>query len=186
MDFLFSGVDHGAYYHFQAQREPWLDVVLTAGVFLGHWGGLILLAVSIVLLLLLPRTNRLSPRKLAFFLVFGAAAMELLRRLVARGRPDSAALLVPEFEMQRSFPSLGVFALTLSLLTWAVVAERNCSKNWQIIAAYGLAILITGYGAFSQLYFCLHYVTDVAVALVAAGALFLIGRSICVTRAESP
>ena len=161
---LFQGIDGGANYHFQFNRVPWLDALMWPAVWLASLPG-IFLAVAIILVWLAWRRDWATAAWLAALLGSGWALIELARRLLPRERPDVAVAMVSSLEMDLSFPARGIFLTTLAYLACAQVMEKNCSRGSQFLTLYGIVLAWIGYLAYGQLYFSLHYVTDVLAGL---------------------
>lgn len=180
---LLQGIDWGAKYHFEHKRLPWLDPLIGPGDFLASYGGFLLLAGAIFFMVVVLQRRWVKAARLALILTLASGSVELVRRVVSRERPDVAIRLVGSSEMNLSFPSRGVFLATLGLLLLAMVLERTCRRRADYFVVYSVVLALIGYVAFSQLYFSVHFVTDVVAGIVAGCAVAMLTRSFC---AEGP
>jgi len=175
MDF-FQGLDKGAYYHFQASRTPWMDALMTPSRILAGPAGILVLMGIAFFLLIFVQKRRSAVAWLVVIVALSGAAVEGLRWLVRRDRPDVAGLEVSETEFSLSFPSRAVFLATLAVLIVALLLEHACRRPWHYFLLYLIAAALIGYVTFGQLYFSLHYVTDVIAGLIGGFAVALLSR----------
>ena len=174
---LFKGMDWGAYYAFryEANRLPSLTELMEAGNWLGTYLAVAILLVAALILAPQPGRRRMAFVVVVTFLV-GCLLVEGVNAATQRPRPADAENVVGAEAMFSSFPARAVFLAAFAWLMLAQALERRCHGKGMRAAVYGIAILGMVFVCISQLWFGLHWVTDVLAGLAGGVGLGLIAR----------
>ena len=151
-----AGLDLGTYYFFRAHtpQMPLLRGVMSVCEWLGTW---FVLAPAAVLILyyLASRKNQRAEASFAGAIVLGLAAVEILKRTVARLRPDEVD------NAGFSFPcGQAAYATLIYGVAAFVLADLIGRSRWRF-AIYAAAVLIVYLVGFSQILLSRYYMTDV-------------------------
>jgi undecaprenyl-diphosphatase len=149
-------------------------IALVINVVFSPVGGVLMIA-ALCLFLLFVRRSPVNAVATGLVAAGAWVSSELFKLLVARHRPDSAALfdpLTPEPGTD-SFPS-GHTALAVALAIAVFLLARGTRWQWPALVT-GAAVAVTV--ALSRIYLGVHYPTDVAAAFLTSltGASFITG-----------
>jgi undecaprenyl-diphosphatase len=153
---------------------PRTAIALFVNVVLSPVGGVVMIAV-ICLFLLLVRRSPVNAVATGLVAAGSWVSSELFTLIVARHRPDAAALfdpITPEPGTD-SFPS-GHTALAVALAIALFLLARGTRWQWPVLVI-GVAVTVTV--ALSRIYLGVHYPTDVAASFLTSltGASFITG-----------
>lgn len=153
---------------------PLTVIALFVNVVFSPVAGVVMIAV-ICLFLLLVRRSPVNAVATGLVAAGSWVSGELFKLVVARHRPDSAALfdpLTPEPGTD-SFPS-GHTALAVALVIALFLLARGTRWQWPVLVL-GTAVAVTV--ALSRIYLGVHYPTDVAASFLTSltGASFITG-----------
>lgn len=136
-------------------------------------GGVVLTLVVLAAAgLLLARHQPLVAGSLALACWSGGRAVQLVKDVVARARPDLADRLVPV--ASASFPSAHAANSAIVYLTLAALAAQVARDRTTRRALFALALLLTGAIGLSRVYLGVHWPSDV-LAGWSFGALWALG-----------
>lgn len=160
--FSLEGIDHGLLYGIHQARQPWLSLAMT---FLSRSTSTMPICCLMVLFSCwCLRHPRLRLRAVLFplFLLAGALAIEILKRLVERERPNIVPWVLPETTVNGwSFPSghAGINSLFAVLVVGTIpsVQGLNITKLAAILVGASWVFLV----GFNRIYLGVHWPTDV-------------------------
>lgn len=153
---LFEPINHGTYsfFSFQAREHPELATLMDALRYLGsYWVLLGLLAWAMWLL----RWRRIGNLGL-MVTIATVGIVEVLRRIIPHKRPPEAFDRVGADEMMRGFPSSSVLLACVVFYLAAVGTSRWIAYFVAAIAAAGVAM--------GQLWWSMHYLSDVIAGIL--------------------
>jgi len=167
---LILSIDYVVHDWFNAMRSDSLTTFFSFITTFGNWWFVIPCAVFICIALYINKQWRLIP-SLLFVLMSAEVTTYVLKILVARPRAFDALVI----ETDHSFPSghamiaLALYGFLIYVVTQYVktVWLRNAS-----IATLGTLIVLIGV---SRLYFGVHYMSDVLMGYLIAGAALFVG-----------
>ncbi|MFE5835259.1 phosphatase PAP2 family protein [Arthrobacter sp. NPDC056493] len=153
---------------------PRTAIALAVNVLFSPAAGVVIIA-AICLFLLLVRRSPVNAFATGLVAAGSWVSSELFKLIVARHRPDSAALfdpLTPEPGTD-SFPS-GHTALAVAIVIALFLLARGSRWQWPVLVV-GAAVALTV--ALSRIYLGVHYPTDVAASFLTSltGASFITG-----------
>ncbi|MFE4834905.1 phosphatase PAP2 family protein [Arthrobacter sp. NPDC056691] len=153
---------------------PRTAIALIVNVLFSPAAGVVIIA-AICLFLLLVRRSPVNAFATGLVAAGSWVSSELFKLIVARHRPDSAALfdpLTPEPGTD-SFPS-GHTALAVAIVIALFLLARGSRWQWPVLVV-GAAVALTV--ALSRIYLGVHYPTDVAASFLTSltGASFITG-----------
>ncbi|MSU76877.1 MAG: phosphatase PAP2 family protein [Gemmataceae bacterium] len=166
--------DWGVYYFFRyiAEKHPQIPQLLHV-----HWadaaGGNFVVAGIVAIGLALLIVQRRRRDAILSTLTFAAAcgAIELVKWIVPRKRPEDAKNLLADADMLGSYPSRSVFLLTLAMVILGFALWKVLPAIWQRTLFVALAALLVVWVCMAQFFLALHFLTDILGGLAGA-ALF--------------
>jgi undecaprenyl-diphosphatase len=155
-----EGLDKGTLYWFHTQfrpQTPWLEPVMQGATFLADRLTLYVVGLVGVAALLARRRDR-SAGYFALAFLGGETLSEALKGLVRRPRPEVLSRLPSGYSFPSSHALMGT-VLYLSLALLILPALRTQALRVALILGALVVVFLIG---FSRMYFCVHYLSDVA------------------------
>jgi undecaprenyl-diphosphatase len=173
-----NGFDVPAAHWLAAHRDLWLTSSLKLVTLLGNWEfigtGAVLVTAIVVW-----RSRKWLPAVLALVGTCGIGlVIAAAKAIVGRSRPDSPYAVVSEDGF--SFPSGHATGTAAVALICAWMLTRWVLTSWAArVAAWAVAVAVTGAVGFSRVYLGVHYVSDVLagwfLGAAWAGSVMLVG-----------
>ena len=173
-----NGLDEPAAHWLAAHRDLWLTSSLKLVTLLGNWEfigtGAVLVTAVVVW-----RSRKWLPAVLALVGTCGIGlVIAAAKAIVGRSRPGSPFAVVSEDGF--SFPSGHATGTAAVALICAWMLSRWVLTSWAArVAAWALAVAVTGAVGFSRVYLGVHYVSDVLagwfLGAAWAGSVMLVG-----------